>query len=48
MAPPSFDLLFSILQAQKPVIIQAFLPKAAVKGFDEGVVRRFAWPGKIL
>jgi hypothetical protein len=47
VAAPGADLLFSILQAQKPVLIQAFLPKTAVKRFDEGVVRGLAWPGKV-
>jgi hypothetical protein len=50
-APPSFDLFLNILQAQKPVFIQAFLPQTAGERFDEGVnegvVRWFPWPGKI-
>jgi hypothetical protein len=33
VAPPSLDLSFSILQAQKPVFIQALLPKTAVIAF---------------
>ena len=47
VAAPGFDLFLSILQAQKPVLIQAFLPKPAVERFDEGVVCGLAWPGKI-
>ena len=47
VAAPSFDLLFSILQTQKPVFIQALLPKPAVERFDEGVICGLAWPGKI-
>jgi hypothetical protein len=46
-AAPSFDFLFSILQAQKPVLVQAFLPKPAVERFDAGIVRGFPRPGKI-
>ena len=30
MAPPGFDLFLSILQAQKPMPFQTFLPKAAL------------------
>jgi hypothetical protein len=43
VAPPSFDLLLSILQARKPVFIQAFLPKTAVKGRNEGIIRGLPW-----
>jgi hypothetical protein len=47
VAPPSLDLFLNILQAQKPVFIQALLLKTAVKGFDEGIIRGLPRPGKI-
>src|SRR3974377_1503058 len=47
VAAPSFDLFLSILQAQKPVLVQTLLPKAAVKGFDEGIVRGLPRPGEV-
>jgi hypothetical protein len=47
VAAPSLDLVFSILQAQKPVLIPALLPKTAIERFDEGIVCGFPWPGKI-
>jgi hypothetical protein len=36
MASPSLYFLCSILQAQKPMLIQTFLPKPAVERFDLG------------
>jgi hypothetical protein len=47
VAVPSLDLLCSILQAQKPVFIQALLPEPAVKRFDEGVVRGLPRPREV-
>jgi hypothetical protein len=47
VAAPSLDLLCSILQTQKPVLIQAFLSKPAVERFDEGIVRGLARPGEV-
>jgi hypothetical protein len=47
VAPPSLDLFLSILQAQKSVLIQAFLPETAVERFDEGVIRGLPRPGKV-
>jgi hypothetical protein len=47
VAVPSLDFLFSILQAQKPVLVQTFLPKPAVKRLDEGVVRGLPRPGEV-
>ena len=47
VTPPSLDLFCSILQAQKPVLVQTLLPKAAVKGFDEGIVRGLPRPGEV-
>src|SRR5208337_4843483 len=44
---PSIDLIRSIFQAQKPVLVQALLPKTAVERFDKGIVRGLARPGKI-
>ena len=47
VAAPIFDLFFSILQAQKPVLIQALLPKTAVKRFDERIFRGLPRLGEI-
>ena len=47
VAVPSLDLLCSILQAQKPVLIQALLSEAAVKRFDEGIIRGLAGAGEV-
>jgi hypothetical protein len=47
VAAPSLDLLGSILQAQKPGLIQALLPPPAGERFDAGIVRGFPWPGKV-
>ncbi len=35
----------SILQRHKPVHVQAFVPEAAIEGFDIRIVRRCAWTG---
>jgi hypothetical protein len=47
VAAPGFDLFLSILQAQKPVLIQAFLPKAAVERFDKSIVCGLPRPREI-
>ena len=47
MASPSFNFLFSILQAQKPVLVQAFLPKTAIERFDKGIIRGLPRPGEV-
>jgi hypothetical protein len=47
MAPPGFDLFLSILQAQKPVLIQALLPETAGERFDEGIIRGLSRPGEV-
>ena len=39
---PGFDLLFSILEGQKPINIQTFIPEAAIEGFDKGIIHRLA------
>jgi hypothetical protein len=38
--PPSFHLFPSVIQAQDPVLIEAFLTEPVVDGLDIGVVRR--------
>lgn len=38
--PPSFDLVPRIIQAEEPMLVEAFLPEPAVEGLDIGVVRR--------
>jgi hypothetical protein len=42
---PSIDLIRSIFQAQKPVLVQALLPKTAVERFDEGTLSHGAVQG---
>ena len=41
---PSLQFFAGIVKAHEPMRIQAFLPEAAVEGFDESVVSRFSWP----
>jgi hypothetical protein len=45
--PPCFNLVPGIIQAEEPVLIEAFLPEPAVKGLDIGVVRRLPGPGEV-
>ena len=40
--PPGFDGFPGILQVQKPVFVEAFVPELAVEGFDEGILNRLA------
>ena len=47
VAAPSCDFFCSILQTQKPVLVQTLLPKAAVKGVDEGIIRGLPGPGEV-
>jgi len=44
---PSFNLGPGIIQAQEPVLIEAFLPEPAVEGLDISVVRRLPRSGKV-
>jgi hypothetical protein len=39
---PMPDELPGMIKTQKPVHVQTFVPEAAVKAFDVGVVNRFA------
>jgi hypothetical protein len=45
--PPSFDLIPGVIQAEEPVLVEAFLPESAVEGLDIGVVGRLARTGKV-
>jgi hypothetical protein len=42
VSAPILQLLPSIFKAHEPVCVQTFSTEPAVKGFNEGVVRRFA------
>jgi len=42
VAAPKFDLRFSVVKAQEPVLVQAFQRDTSIKAFDEGVVRWFS------
>ena len=41
---PVIDFSLGIFEADEPVKIQTFVPKASVEALDEGVVCRFSWP----
>jgi len=45
--PPTFDLVPGIIQAEEPVLVEAFLPEPTVEGLDIGIVCRLPWPGKV-
>jgi hypothetical protein len=36
-----------LVERHEPVCIQALSPKLAVRGFNEGIVGRFAWPAEV-
>ena len=40
--PPGFDGFPGILQVQEPVLVEAFVSKLAVEGFDKCVLNRLA------
>ena len=42
VSAPGGDQDTSLLQARKPVVIQAFIPEASIEALDERVLRRFA------
>lgn len=45
--PPGYDVGMGVFKGQEPVHIQALIPKAAGKRFDERVVRGLAEPGEV-
>ena len=45
--PPHFDLLPGILQAQEPMLVEAFEPEAAVEGLDEGIISGLSRSGEV-
>ena len=44
---PSLAFCPRLVEAQEPVRVQAFGPELAVERFDEGIVRRLAWPAEV-
>jgi len=44
VSTPSLQIFGRICERQEPVDVQTFSPEPAIEGFDEGVVRRLAWP----
>jgi len=42
--PPGVYFVFSIFLGKEPVHIQTLVPKAAIEGFNKGVVSWFSWP----
>jgi hypothetical protein len=47
VSTPSLACLPRVVEAHEPVCVQTFGAELAVKGFDEGIVRRLAWPGEV-
>jgi hypothetical protein len=41
--PPGFDFLSCILQADEPILIQAFIPELPVEALDESILDGLAW-----
>ncbi len=39
--PPDLDKLLGMLEVQKPVFVETFIPKFAIETFDESIIHRF-------
>ena len=47
VSTPILHFLPCVVKAQEPVRVQAFASELAVEGFDEAIVRGFAWSREI-
>ena len=43
VVPPRFDGGLGIREIEKPMLVQALVPEAAVEAFDKGILFRLAW-----
>ncbi len=40
--PPVLDNLLGVFEVQKPMLVEAFIPKLAVETFDKCIIHRFS------